>query len=351
MAITITTTLESDLPAFAPCVVSGTCSRAPITSSGELVTYSITAYSNQSGSLAILVPIGPINASTVIKEGDTIVISGATGNAEVFNGRHKIYTITTDTVVTETVYPSLLNTPITSSGILTRTNDSMKVRADVFKGSTFIDSIYAQPIKNTWELDISGSLRPHFESIFTLEQGNRPVDGSVFPYTVKFYEQWHNPDYSIESEESEGTVLTGLAHRSVDLTNCISGNLLLSSDYQSKYKILHHFTTDKTTNVWVRFTPYETDVMKTPELFEVDIRYKHSFIVYNIANNPEITKVLVETLWFNGEDYESIKDILTVNVPQQDFGQRLYFLNSKGGFQTIECISWEDTAKVKRVDR
>lgn len=29
----------------------------------------------------------------------------------------------------------------------------------------------------------------------------------------------------------------------------------------------------------------------------------------------------------------------------------MYYLNAKGGFQTIECISWDDTTKTEKFDK
>lgn len=346
MAITITNALASDLPAYAPCIVSGTSTRAPISSSGNLESFSISNYNAQSGRLAVTITIG---AEALISIGDIVTISGATGDAEIYNGRHKVYSFTSSLLITETLWIS--EGTITASGTLIRINDGMRIRADIYNDATLINSVYTQPVKNAWEIDVSGALQSQFGSIFSLTERTSSNGKMAFVYNIKFYEQWQQVDYSIYDVETVGAVMTGIAHKTTDLTDQIEGFKLLTSNYQSKFKILHHFLTDKTTNVKVKFTPYEKTVAKIPEIKDILIANKHGFVVYNIPTTSGITKILVETLWFNGTENVVIKDNLEVIVPQETYGTRLYYLNSKGGFQTLECVSWEDIMKVEKIDR
>ena len=104
MAIKITTGLAADIAAFAPCIIYGTSTRAPILSTGVLESAAITLYGSGSGGrLAMSVAVG---SGTSIEAGDTVVITGATGDRERYNGRHKVYTVTSTTLTVETLYVS-----------------------------------------------------------------------------------------------------------------------------------------------------------------------------------------------------------------------------------------------------
>jgi len=345
MAITVDTDLGRDLAAFSTCVLTGTSTRAPILSTGLLESSLITQYSSgANGKLAITTNIG---SGSSINQNDIITITGASGDAEKYNGRHKVVSYTTTSITLNTLWDS--ESTITSGGTLTRTNDGMRIRADVYNGTTFISSIYAQPIKRNWQIDVSGVLRTQFQSIFSLTAGNRPTTGMAFEYTVKLFEQWQDVDFSMIELETAQSEQTGIAHRTTDLTGQITGTTLPNSSYRSKHKILHHFLTNKLDDIYVIFTPFVGVIAGTQTIVNTTITNKHGFAVYDIPSNA--TTVKVKVTWLNNSLYTPIKDELTIIVPQENTNTRLYYLNAKGGFQTIECISWDDTTKTEKFDK
>ena len=344
MAITITTGLAADIAAFAPCIIYGSSTRAPILSTGVLESAAITLYGSGSGGrLAMSVAVG---SGTSIEAGDTVVITGATGNRERYNGRHKVYTVTSTTLTVETLYVSSASGDF---GTMTRTNDAMRVRADVYNGATFVGSVYAQPVKRNFELDVSGLLRGQLSSIFSLTAGSRATTGAAFAFTVEMFEQWQTVDFSIIEVETAGAAQTGVAHRSTDITGQITGTTLPSTAYRSKNKVLHHFLCDETSNVSVIFIPYVGSTAGTATTVAMTITNKHGFAVYDIPSTA--TMVRVRTVWFDGSVNEDIKDDQYIKVPAQNCYTRLYYMNAKGGFEVLECVSYEDETKTDKIDR
>ena len=344
MALTVTTGLASDVAAFAPCIIAGASDYAPVISTGVLESAAITAYNSGSGGrLAISVAIG---TGTSIKALDTIVITGATGDREQYNGRHKVYSNTATSVTVETLYVSSANGAF---GTMTRTNDSMRVRADVYNGSTLIGSLYAQPVLRNWEIDVSGLLQTQFSSIFSLTAGDRPTTGAAFAFTVELFEQWQTVDFSIIEVETVAAAQTGVAHRSADITGQITGTTLPSVAYRAKDKILHHFLCSETSNVSVIFIPYIGSTAGTATTVATTITNKHGMAVYAIPATA--TMVRIRTVWFDGSINEDIKDDQYIKVPAQTCYKRLYYTNAKGGFECVECPDWEDFTKTEKVDR
>jgi len=345
MAITITTGLASDVAAFAPCVIYGSSTRAPILSTGVLESAAITAYGSGSGGrLAMSVAVG---SGTSIEAGDTVIITGAEGVHEQYNGRHKVYTVTATTLTVEALYNG--TDAGDAYGTMTRTNDSMRVRADVYNGSTLIGSLYAQPVLRNWEIDVSGLFQTQLSSIFSLTAGDRPTTGAAFAFTVELFEQWQTVDFSIIEVETVAAAQTGVAHRSADITGQITGTTLPSIAYRAKDKILHHFLCSETSNVSVIFIPYVGSTAGTATTVATTITNKHGLAVYAIPATA--TMVRIRTVWFDGSINEDIKDDQYIKVPAQTCYKRLYYTNAKGGFECVECPDWEDFTKTEKVDR
>ena len=344
MSLILTKNLDSDLAAFSACILEGTSTRAPVSPSTELLTeFEISNYADYSGNLRVY---GTVGLSTSIRQSDTVIISGATGDMSIYNGIHKVLFYDFESVTLTTLWQGgVANT----DGVLTRVNPGMRIRADVYNGSTFINSVYAQPIYNTWTLDISPILQTQFSSIFTLTEGAQNTSGAVFVYNVKLFEQWLDNNYEIIEEETINLVTGGLAHKTVNLTDLISGTKLPYTTHQSSTKIFHHFYTDKTSGVKISFIPYIKLIAQTPTTVDINVVNKHGFAVYNIPQGS--TSVKVKTIWFNGSEDVSIKEDLIVNVPQVKTADRIYFENTLGGFQTIEFISYENTTVTNKISK
>lgn len=101
MAISLNTDLGRDLAAFSTCILSGTSTRAPILNNGLLESSSITQYnSGVNERLAVTVAI---DVGTSINQNDIVTITGASGDAEKYNGRHKVVSYTTTLITLDTL--------------------------------------------------------------------------------------------------------------------------------------------------------------------------------------------------------------------------------------------------------
>ena len=88
MSLILTKNLDSDLAAFSACILEGTSTRAPVSPSTELLTeFEISNYADYSGNLRVY---GTVGLSTSIRQSDTVIISGATGDMSIYNGIHKV---------------------------------------------------------------------------------------------------------------------------------------------------------------------------------------------------------------------------------------------------------------------
>ncbi len=183
MSISITEGISGDVPAFKPCLIKGTSTRSSVNSAGQLDKGFITTYVNSGGTLAV---IAALNVGNIIASGDVITISGADGDMQRYNGRHKVTGISGSTVYLSTLWKGGVSS---YSGILTRVNTGMRVRADIFNNGTFIGSVYAKPNKLVWEIDISGVLKTQFTSIYSTNVGELSTSGMSFDFTVKIFEQ------------------------------------------------------------------------------------------------------------------------------------------------------------------
>ncbi len=91
---------------------------------------------------------------------------------------------------------------------------------------------------------------------------------------------------------------------------------------------------------------YKDIVKISTDYVDVTMVRKHGCASYSIP--AEATKVKVHTVIKGAPDID-IKDVLVVTVPKASIVTRLYFMNSLGGFSTVECTSFEDTSLSNKI--
>jgi hypothetical protein len=340
MAIVTTKGLEGDQAAYAPCILSGTASRDNFTSGGVLIENAITAYGESvEGNLSIGFASGGANYDN----NDTITISGATGDLAKYNGRHEILSFTSVSIKTTTPWTGGTTAAV---GKVTRTNDSIQVRGDVYEGATLKVSVYTQPASKVFSMDFARALQSLLSSIFTLTAGAASTTGAATAYTIKLFEQWQRADYSTRQEESSGYEQTGVAHRTTSVAS-IDTTALLNTPFAAQGKLFIHIMTSLTSaDVEFVFTSTSATA-STDTAYRMPAVNKHAAAVYEIPADSLRVTVGIK----NNDTKVLIKDVLVVRSNINKCGKRLYFLNRLGGYTSIEFTEVESFTDAVKVDR
>jgi hypothetical protein len=342
MAIVTTKGLEGDQAAYAPCILSGTASRDNFTSGGVLIENAITVWgSGTGGRLTIQFASGGANYDN----DDTVTISGATGDLAKYNGRHEVYTLSATTLTMTTLWDGGTTAAV---GKVTRTNDSIQVRGDVYEGATLKVSVYTQPASKVFSMDFARALQSLLSSIFTLTAGAAATTGAAKAYTIKLFEQWQRADYSTRQEESSGYEQTGVAHRTSSTAVFSGGAAALGSNYLAGGKVFFHVISANTDPVRIDFTAYPiAGGSPTVTNVAVTLVNKHAAAVYAIpAGMRYVTAALVAT-----DSGTPISGSLITIRTLYGCGKRLYFLNRLGGYTSIEFTEVESYTDAVKVDR
>lgn len=333
--IVITNPLAAHLASFAPCIMAGTSSRDNVTSDGTLIQLNITGYhSGTGGRLGVTVD----GAASGFEPGDTITISGATGTLTRYNGRHQVHSVGSAIVTLTTLWSGGLSASI---GQITRTNDSLLVRADVYKGGTLLGTVYANTSRRSWELDVSPVLQSGHSSPFTLTPGLASALGTVYSYEVRLFEQWQRPDYSIVVVQTTLVTQIGVAHRVTSVATRTTTDLLNTSFLAGGSLIMHIM--GNFYDARVRFTPSPG----TATTYSVACPDGHIVVVYQIPAGARSVNVDV----LNIEIGNPLKQTLVIRVPPARGGKRLYFLNRHGGYASVELVDYEVFDEVDTVER
>jgi hypothetical protein len=340
MAIVITTAVEGDQAAYAPCILAGTASRDNFTSGGVLIENDITAYGESvEGNLSIGFASGGANYDN----NDTITISGATGDLAKYNGRHEILSFTSVSIKTTTAWTGGTTAAV---GKVTRTNDSIQVRGDVYEGATLKVSVYTQPASKAFSMDFARALQSLLSSIFTLTAGAASTTGAATAYTIKLFEQWQRADYSTREEETAAEEQTGVAHRTTSVAS-IDTTALLNTPFAAQGKLFIHIMTSLTSaDVEFIFTSTSATA-STDTAYRMPAVNKHAAAVYEIPADALRVTVGVK----NNDTKALIKDVLVVRSNINKCGKRLYFLNRLGGYTSIEFTEVESYTDAVKVDR
>jgi len=331
--ITVTTALAADIASFAPCRISGTADRDRYRTDGTLIQDNITAWANSGGKLAI-----SIADEKDYEVGDSVVIAGGTGDLSNYNGRHNIQLTGTGQLIMATDWTGGTTAAV---GTVTRANDNLMVRADVYKGADLLGSVYTMPVNQAFTVDVSDILKTGHSSIFTLTAGAVATTGAAFAYTVKLFEQYQAANFGTVSEETVAEEQTGTAHRTTSVTG-IDTTTILNSNFQAGGKLLIHALNDQGSTLAIRFTA-STGAQTTVAVTRVN---KHIAACYEIPAGAKWVEVEVRETDF-GVNYAT----LTVRVPAQVCTKRLYYLNRIGGYASVELVEWEDFNATDKVWR
>lgn len=333
--ITITTGLAAHVASFAPCIIAGTSSRDNVRTNGTLIQLNATGYqSGTGGRLAVTVA----SSGTDFEVGDTVLISGATGNLAQYNGRHEVYSVASGIITTTTTWAGGTTAAV---GHITRSNDSLLVRADVYNGATLLGSVYATPSRRAFQLDVARTLQTAHSSLFTLTPGLASAAGAAYQAEVRLFEQWQRANYSTQAEQTSGATQTTVAHRVTSVaTRTTTG--LLNESYTGGGRVLMHVMGNFTQAV-VRFTPSSG----SPTSLNATATHGHIMAVYAIPAG--VRTVLVEVLHF--DTLTPLKQSLLVRVMPTQCSKRLYYLNRFGGYASAELVDYEILDEADRVER
>jgi hypothetical protein len=333
--ITITTGLAAHVASFAPCIIAGTSSRDNVRTNGTLIQLNATGYqSGTGGRLAVTVA----SSGTDFEVGDTVLISGATGNLAQYNGRHEVYSVASGIITTTTTWAGGTTAAV---GQITRSNDSLLVRADVYNGATLLGSVYATPSRRAFQLDVARTLQTAHSSLFTLTPGLASAAGAAYQAEVRLFEQWQRANYSTQAEQTSGATQTTVAHRVTSVASRTT-QAMLNDGITSGGKVVLHFMTNAV-QIRVRFIPssgWATTYNIVPTL-------DHVLVVYEIPDSVKyvtVDAVDVDTL-------NTIKAPIIVKAMTNRCGKRLYYLNRQGGYSVAELVDYEILDEADRVER
>lgn len=341
MAITITTPLEvdgnSNIAAFAPCILAGTTDRWPFDINDERQTQAATGIQESSDKLRV--NFGSTESFWQVD--DTIRINGLSDDASVFNGRHMIETVGATYIVTATNWQGVP----TDTCTLERMNDSLQIKAVIETGI----EVYAQPISGgEFELDLSNALQTKLSSIFDIsEEGQISTANASYDFEIDIYEIWKRSDYTTIEEESVLSQQTGVAHRCISLTDFYATERqVLNINYAARGHILAHYIDAQSSQPRLRFMPDAGDSL-TVSLTMGGTNGHHAG-VYEIPDEATIVHVQRGDAEIAPIAYTTM---YSVRVPAQRCTKKLHYVNRDGGYASIEFVDYEDRQTPERVDR
>jgi hypothetical protein len=311
--------VASNYAGRAPIVISGNCNRYPYTGSTQQAA-AISSIAVSSGKLRI-----NLGAALPLLVGDTIQVSGLTGNAAIFNARHEVQTVVSTTaVVVTTNWVAVTST----TGTLTRLNENLLVRIVILE----YGSVDARVVDGKFSVDIS-RLIP-FQSIFSLTAGALNCNGFIRGIELEYIEIFQGVNYLPRLiDDSAGTNF--IAHNTTDISNLTTAK---SNHHQTILRakdtiIWHEIRTSGFT-----LTIKEDGVTKaTPTLTRVN---NHAGFVYKITAGAKVVTIEVTS---------ALKETLTYIVPSNCTGKRLYWLNRLGGYSIMEVHKFEKITDVEKI--
>jgi len=336
MAITITTSLDANVAAFAPVTIAGTTTRNPFTD-GVRQGGTIGTLDNNGGYLRIA------TSTTVWLVDDTVIISDATGDYAQYNGRHKVTSITSSNVLTTST--TWVTATTGDEGNVYRLNDNLYIKAVVKNGSAeIVETLYTRvnTLTAVWSFDISKPLQSELGSIFSLTSGEVSTALASHSYTITLYEIFQGADLAVV-ESVHGTVPSTIAHRTTELkTEFTSGSRLLTGDFSHDGKILIHFLMNTGgATVGLRFTEADGTVTNTGALTETRWHYAYVF-----ESTSDFVKVVA---------YDIVEStILTAPIYIKKIGcasSIIYYVNRWGGYEAREIHYYDSTQKSTKVDK
>jgi hypothetical protein len=342
----------TDYAGYAAIVVSGVTDRYPFTGTVRQVDpATITAIAEESGKLALAFDD---DIASFWLNGDTIQLSGLTGDAAQFNGLHAIEEAPLDPDADK----MLLSTPYTGSlvssltGTATRMNESLQVRITIKDADTddpfgTVDARVSTG--GAFSADISGIVRTSFSSIFTLTAGAIATTNAVKEIEIEIEEVFQNADYTTRVVNPAFTPISFFAHNTTDLTDMITGTGLQNCQQQTTLragtKIIYHAIVDDTVAPnRLSFTPNigSATVISNPTITDGHIGY-----VYEVASGVKSVTVRL----YMSDDNSNRKTPMTYTIPTNCTGKLLYWLNQLGGYSVMVVHRYEDAKVTDKIDR
>lgn len=316
----------TDYAGQAPIVISGDCSRYPYVL-GVLDREDILSIQGSSSGNFLRLNI---NAFIEFGEvGDTIQVSGLTGDAAIFNGRHEIGVKLAGRVITTTPWQAVS----TSTGTVTRLNENLLVRVKL-DGFGQVDT---RVINGKFSVDVSRLI--YFESIFSFEVGKLDCSGFVNDIDISFDEVFQGVDY-LPKIVSDAATLDFLAHNTTDISNLTTTKtnhhqtILRAKDYI----IWHEIAVQSTPGEEYLFELYKNGALEVD--ISIAIGNKHGGYVYRIPSDAKVITIKSDS---------PSKELLTYIVPQTCTGKRLYWLNRLGGYSIMEVHKFEKISEAEKI--
>jgi hypothetical protein len=342
----------TDYAGYAAIVVSGITDRYPFTGTTRQVDpATITAIAAESGQLALAFDD---DIASFWLDGDTIQLSGLTGDAAQFNGLHAIEEAPLDPDADK----MLLTTPYTGSlvssltGTATRMNESLQVRISITDNdnTVLLGTVDARvSTGGAFSADISGIVRTAFDSFFSLTAGEISTADAVRDIEVDIEEVFQDEDYLTKVVDVSYTPITFFAHNTTDLTDMITGTGLQNCQQQTVLragtKIIYHAIVDDTIAPnRLSFTPDtgSATVISTPTITDGHIGY-----VYEVGSGVKSVTVRL----YMSDDNSNRKTPMTYTIPTNCTGKLLYWLNQLGGYSVMVVHRYEDTKVTDKIDR
>ena len=335
MAITLTTTPDSNVAAFAPVTLAGTTTRNPFTN-GLRAQKTVSAYANSGGYLQLTVA-----STTGWLADDVVTISGSSNTA--YNTRHTVTSLTSTTLTLATAYNGAATSGV---GVVYRTNDGLNIKVEIENAtSTVVATIYANvdTYDGSFSVDISRALQYELSSYFDLTPLQIATTTASHEYTIVIYESWLDEDYVV-TEDAHGTEPTTIAHLTTELPaddNFQCGNFWFDD------KILIHYVSDTTNDVQYAFEYSDGTTAATAKLTETNWHYAY---VLNLTSSPDIEWVKVTAQQYIDSQWEDVSDpILVRRLRCND--TILYYMDRYGNYIGYMFHDYENKQRTKKVDR
>ena len=330
MSITLTTTPDANVAAFAPVTLAGSTTRNPFVS-GVRDQKTIGSYSNSGGYMQIAVTDGDD-----WEVDDTISIAGS-NNGE-YDGRHKIKAVATGTVTTWTTW-----TTTESGGISYRMNEGLNIKVEVENSSSaVISTMYANvdTSDGTWSIDISRALQYELSSYFSLTTGEVSTATASHSYTIVVYESWLDEDYATTTDQ-HGTEPTTIGHMTTELP---SDDNFQQGNYFFDTIATVHYVNDTSNNFRFYFEYSDGTTGDSGTLTGTRWHYAYTLSKSSIEWIKVTAQEYVDAVWEDLSDTIIIRQIGCSS-------QLLYYLDRYGNYLAYNFHDYENDQKVTKVDK
>jgi len=332
MSITLTTTPDANVAAFAPVTLAGSTTRNPFVS-GVRDTKTAGAYSSDGGFLKITVTDGDD-----WEVDDVVTISGSSNDD--YNRRHTITAVTSTTVKFATAYTSSASSGV---GTLSRMNEGLNIKVEVENSSsTVISTMYANvdTSDGTWSIDISRALQYELSSYFSLTTGEVSTATASHSYTIVVYESWLDEDYATTTDQ-HGTEPTTIGHMTTELP---SDDNFQQGNYFFNTIATIHYVNDTSNNFRFYFEYSDGTTGDSGTLTGTRWHYAYTLSKSNIEWIKVTAQEYVDAVWEDLSDTIIIRQIGCSS-------QLLYYLDRYGNYLAYNFHDYENDQKVTKVDK